>query len=180
VAQFGTLGATAFMETTKVRPTPASEIAAFFLCGSVLNLVGAALLGLFATMGLEPLLPSTTVIHPDGTRGDAPEVAHGNLVIVLIVAPIVAIGLTTVGFFVAKRATIPFWYVFITGIIPGFLLFQGWAAVHAALAAKKGLQVSGLRRVIIITAVVGLFVAMGVFRTFYPALTKKNKPGLIR
>ena len=148
------------METKEIRSTPASEIGAFLLCGSLLTLIGAGILYVFSLMGFESLWHLSGSLESQRTF---------FLIAGLVVATIATAGLTAVGYFVTRRKAVPFWFLFITGIIPGFLLFQGWAAIHAGLAGRKGLRVTGLRRVIIITVVVGLILAMGVYRSFYPA-----------
>ncbi len=141
---------TTLMETKEIRPSSTSEIRAFLVCGSLLILVGAGVLYLFSLMAFEGLWHMSGSLESQRTL---------YLYVGLVVAGIVAIGLTVGGFFVARQRAIPFWYVFVTGIIPGFLLFQGWASIHAGRAARKGLQVIGLRRVIIITVIVGLLLA---------------------
>jgi len=157
VAQLFSLGATTstiIMETKEIRSTSSSVIPAYFVCGSLLTIIGAAILYIFSLMAFESLWHLAGSVESERTT---------YLVAGLVIAAIAAVGLTIVGFFVTKGNAMPFWYIFVTGIIPGFLLLQGWAAIHAGLAARKGLQVSGLRRVVIITVVVGLLLGMGVF-----------------
>ncbi|MGA9987141.1 MAG: hypothetical protein WA383_15870 [Terriglobales bacterium] len=150
------------METKESRRVPTSEITAFLLCGTLLILVGAASAGGGAVIALdrfERLLPSST---------DNPGGVDSNELIAWVVASIAAVGYTVLGFFIARREAMPFWYKVVSGYLPGFLLFQGWAAIHAGLAAKKGLQVHGLRRVIMLSAVfVGLPLAIFVHEVFF-------------
>jgi hypothetical protein len=128
------------------------EIAAFFLCGGFLVLAGAVAGGGLAGAGLEIFL-----------RTNYPASAANSPAILLSIASLIGIGLAALGSFVAKQDNPPVWFLLITGIVPGFLLSQGWYAIHGGTAAKKGLQATGLNRAIIITIGVILLLSLSIF-----------------
>jgi hypothetical protein len=136
------------------------EVKGALLCGGILILTGACVLYLFACMGFESLW------HLGGGL-ESERVYY--LVVGLVLAAIITVGLTLLGFFVTRQNRTPFWctptwYAVICGIIPGFLLLLGWIAIGDGLAKAKELHIAGFRSLwnrqrgtVIITAIVVLF-----------------------
>lgn len=58
------------------------------------------------------------------------EYRQSSLPVFVILAVLLAIGAVVVSFFASKGNTPQLWYVLITGIIPGFLLFGAWKVVR--------------------------------------------------
>jgi hypothetical protein len=108
--------------------------------GLLLLLLGTPVQGLFAAMGLEVVLlnagPPQDVADDSGTIRPNPEWNNyrDSIQPVFVAGSVIlAIAGLVVGFFASKQKTFPSWYILITGVIPGLLLFGGWKIIHTNL-----------------------------------------------
>jgi hypothetical protein len=104
--------------------------------GFALLITGVGVACLFAVM-------SSDAAWQSGNHGERAEI--NTLVIIGLLIVIYAATITIVSFFIARRnffaaksiGSPPFWYLLISGIIPGLLLLGGWTLIRSGLSARK-------------------------------------------
>ena len=123
-----------------VRRVRTGRVRPLFFLGVLLLLLGTAVQGLFAGMGLEALLlkngPPQIVTDSSGRLEENPgweDYRESILPLFVVLSVLLAIAGAVLGFFASKNRTPQIWYFIITGVIPGVLLFCAWKALRAGL-----------------------------------------------
>lgn len=60
----------------------------------------------------------------------------GGATFFIIFGIVAALAMTALSYFMSKKDAPSSWYLFITGILPGGLLFFGWRSVHKHLERR--------------------------------------------
>ena len=124
----------------------------FFIWGVLLILNGA---GLMCVLGL---IASENAIHASLPTEEANDVLTNHFGTAIAIAALVTVGLIAAGFFVSKMSThpYPFWYLILTGAIPGAMFLSGWRAMRDGVACRRGARSHGVRFALIGISVLGL------------------------